>query len=83
MQLNSSELCCDIIHPHNFSLAVWRSNGTFDGTLSWYSVNSYGVHTDPDPSVHNRDPWHNPYPSGELATDPAGWGYLLWPPPPG
>ena len=34
------------------------------------------------------DPWANPYPSGfpedgEPLKDPAGWGFLLWPPPPG
>jgi hypothetical protein len=29
------------------ALDLWGSNGTLDGTLSWYSVNSYG----------RRDPW--------------------------
>lgn len=55
---------------------VWRSNKTLDGTLSWYSINTYGLH----------DPWVNPYPAPKphhtVVTDPAGWGYQLWPPPP-
>ena len=62
-------------------LDVWISNGTLDGTLSWYSVNSY---------PRNADPWLHPYttPSTlsngtEYLKDPAGWGYLLWPLPPG
>ena len=62
-------------------LDVWISNGTLDGTLSWYSVNSYG-------KPHN-DPWIWPYPTPRVyangtkyLSDPAGWGYLLWPPPP-
>eukprot|EP00937_MAST-01D_sp_MAST-1D-sp2_P007028 g7028.t1 len=63
------------------ALDVFNSNGTVDGTLSWYSVNSYGA------PAHN--PWADPYPTRTSASgnpraikDPAGWGYLLWPPPP-
>ena len=60
------------------ALDVWASNGTLDGTLSWYSVNSYGKHG----TVY--DPWLDPMPSpkhGKIS-DPAGWGFLLWPPQP-
>lgn len=72
-------------------LDVWRSNGTLDGTLSWYSLNSYGRHNDNGKpgSADNLDPWLNPYPTPTVLPngtafikDPAGWGYLLWPPPP-
>ena len=45
------------------ALDVWRSNGTLDGTLSWYSVDTY---------VH--DPWLNPYPGGHPNPKPAGYG---------
>ena len=30
-------------------LDVWISNGTLDGTLSWYSVNSYGTFSSRNP----------------------------------
>lgn len=36
-------------------LDVWISNGTLDGTLSWYSVNSYGMWNGV------KDPWLAPY----------------------
>lgn len=45
------------------ALDVWRGNGTLDGTLSWYSVNTY---------VH--DPWLNPFPGGRPKPKPAGYG---------
>jgi hypothetical protein len=61
-------------------LDVWRSNGTLSGTLSWYSVNSYGVHFDKATNKSTADPWHSVYPS--TSKDPAGFGFLLWPPPP-
>ena len=50
------------------ALDVWGSNGTLDGTLSWYSIDTY---------VH--DPWLNPFPGGS-PVKPAGWGckYLLY-----
>ena len=68
------------------ALDVFSSNGTLDGTLSWYSINSYGVHRDPATNKTSTDPWLNPMPSrkpGATAyADPAGWGYLVWPPPP-
>ena len=52
------------------ALDVWRSNGTLDGTLSWYSIDTYV-----------QDPWLNPYPGGPKPK-PAGYGYELWPPAP-
>jgi hypothetical protein len=70
-------------------LDAFISNGTLDGTLSWYSVDSYarGEH------AAVADPWTHPYPTSTVTTlkngstksvlrDPAGWGYLLYPPPP-
>ena len=63
------------------------SNGTLDGTLSWYSVNSYG-RASPSPAAV-FDPYTQPYPTpsvfpngSKYLRDPAGWGYLLYPPPP-
>ena len=63
------------------------SNGTLDGTLSWYSVNSYG-RASPSPTAV-FDPYTQPYPTpsvfpngSKYLRDPAGWGYLLYPPPP-
>ena len=55
---------------------VWRSNGTLDGTLSWYSTVEY----------LGRDPWTTQHwinCSAACTQDPAGFGYELWPPPPG
>ena len=45
------------------ALDVWASNGTLDGTLSWYSVNSYaqsctGALCEQPPVV--VDPWAHP-----------------------
>ena len=64
---------------------VWISNGTLDGTLSWYSVNSYARSSE---DHHVEDPWLHPYPSifhypnnTAYLKDPAGWGYLLYPQP--
>lgn len=64
------------------ALDVFNSNGTLDGTLSWYSVNSYARL----PSGL-ADPWVSPYPTPaqyangtRYMKDPAGWGYLLYPP---
>lgn len=51
------------------ALDVWRSNGTLDGTLSWYSIDSY-----------TQDPWLNPI--NTFPGKPAGYGYTLWPPAP-
>jgi hypothetical protein len=68
------------------ALNVWASNGTLDGTLSWYSVTSYGYHIDPKTNKSFADPWVNPMPGLKPGltkyTDPGGWGYLVWPPPP-
>ena len=58
------------------SLDVWRTNGTLDGTLSWYSVDSYG----------RRDPWttqHWMKNCTGCSERPSGFGVELWPPPPG
>ena len=64
-------------------LDVWISNSTLDGTLSWYSVNSYGM------LDGAKDPYLAPYTTPRVykngtkyLSDPAGWGYLLWPLPP-
>ena len=60
------------------ALDVWRAASVLDGTLSWYSVNSYGTHGG------LTDPWVNPLPSprkGEIK-DPAGFGFQLYPYPP-
>ena len=65
-------------------LDVWRSNGTAEGTLSWYSINSYGLHRDSFSGKFRKDPWLNPYPSPKHGAirDPAGFGFQMWPPPP-
>jgi hypothetical protein len=76
------------------ALDVWISNGTLDGTLSWYSVNSYPTsdskaYGPPATQFKVADPWLHPYPTPlvwrngtEYLRYPAGWGYLLWPLPP-
>jgi hypothetical protein len=70
-------------------LDVWNSNGTLNGTLSWYSIVSYGLSRLPSNGVNVtiNDPWTSPYPvpysypNGSLyLKEPAGWGYLLYPP---
>ena len=53
--------------------AVWGSNGTLDGTLSWFTLNSWHEH------MWRRD---FPYNASAKIQRPAGWGMLLWPPPP-
>eukprot|EP01050_Picozoa_sp_SAG11_P001731 SAG11_NODE_79_length_17750_cov_28.445980_7_plen_928_part_00 len=72
-------------------LDVWITNGTLDGTLSWYSVNSYGreLKKVPRGASNIKDPYIAPYPTPsvfpnktEYLRDPAGWGYLLYPLPP-
>ena len=68
------------------ALDVFNSNGTLDGTLSWYSINSYGMsHKAGKAQLH--DPWADPYPTPQVYSngtqyirDPAGWGYLVYPP---
>ena len=69
-------------------LDVWRSNGTLNGTLSWYSLTSYGLSHLPPGSTIN-DPWTSPYPvpfstpnGSRYVKDPAGWGWVLYPPQP-
>jgi hypothetical protein len=71
------------------AIDVWISNGTLDGTLSWYSVNSYarGL-TGPAFPRNIEDPWLHPYTTYShypnntaYLKDPAGWGYLLYPQP--
>ena len=56
------------------SLDVWRTNGTLDGTLSWYSVDSYG-RRDPRTTQH--------WVPNCTSCFPSGFGVELWPPPPG
>ena len=64
------------------ALDVFNSNGTLDGTLSWYNINGYGTS-----KSHQNDPWIDPYPTPGVypngtryMRDPAGWGYLVYPP---
>jgi hypothetical protein len=57
------------------ALDIWTSNGTLDGTLSWYSVNS-----------GRRDPWTTQHWLANCTGCkqwPSGFGVELWPPPPG
>jgi hypothetical protein len=52
--------------------AVWMTNGTLDGTLSWFNVNSW-----------RENMWDAKFPNSSAKLQrPAGWGMLLWPPPP-
>jgi hypothetical protein len=52
--------------------AVWMTNGTLDGTLSWFNVNSW-----------RENMWDAQFPNSSAKLQrPAGWGMLLWPPPP-
>ena len=53
--------------------AVWATNGTLDGTLSWFNVNSW-----------RENMWDAKFPYDPTAKlqRPPGWGMLLWPPPP-
>ena len=71
-------------------LNVWSSNGVLDGTLSWYSVNSYRTKGNHKSASAVLDPYLHPYPNPTRLSNgsaylqfPAGWGYLLYPPPPG
>jgi hypothetical protein len=70
-------------------LNVWSSNGVLDGTLSWYSVNSYASKGSHKSASAVLDPYLHPYPNPTRLSNgsaylqfPAGWGYLLYPPPP-
>lgn len=61
---------------------VWASNGTLDGTLSWYNINSIIPCTTEDVHVGNcTSPWYNPYLPSPGKGWPAGWGALIYPPP--
>ena len=68
------------------ALDVFNSNSTLDGTLSWYSINSYGTTYPPGQKAYQNDPWLQPYPTPRLESgtesimDPPGWGYLVYPP---
>ena len=67
------------------ALDVFNTDGLIEGTLSWYSINSYGTHLDPTTGKRKADPWLNPYPTtepGKVQEHPAGFGYLVLPPPP-